>query len=406
METLTFALVALFILVFGTVSGKIARTVITAPMVFVAFGLLMGNVGFHVVDVDAESPFVHGIAELTLVLLLFTDAAHINLDHLRKDFGIPLRLLSIGLPLCILLGALAAIPLFPELGVWQAVVLAVILAPTDAALGQAVVQSTLVPERIRSALEVESGLNDGIALPFLVFFVCLAVGPEHNSGNWLVYTGKQLALGTLGGIAVGWSGAKVLAWGARTESISLPFQELFALGLSVFAFAGAELVGGNGFIAAFVGGLTLGNVNRNVCASLYEFAEAEGQLLTLLTFLFFGAAMLPEAIHSFSLHAVIYAVLSLTVVRMIAVAVATAGLKLKPAAVGFLGWNGPRGVASILYALLILEEEGLPAGQELFNLTMIVVALSVLAHGVTAWPGVKWFSKTKSAAALGGGKHP
>lgn len=402
METLTFALIALFILVYGAISGKIHKTILTGPMVFAGFGVLMGPLGLHVVEVDASSPLVHGIAEMTLVLLLFTDAAHINLNKLRKDFAIPFRLLAIGLPLCMVFGALVGWVLFPEFGLWQVVILAIILAPTDAALGQAVVNSPLAPERIRRSLEVESGLNDGIALPFLVFFVCLAVGPDHNSGNWLFYTGKQLALGALAGIAVGWAGARVLDWGSRTKAIDQAFVDLFALGLSVFAFALAELSGGNGFIAAFVGGLTLGNVNRAVCSGLYEFAEAEGQLLTLLTFLFFGAAMLPDSLGVMSPRVLLYAVASLTLVRMLAAAVALIGSKMQAATVAFVGWNGPRGVASILYALLVIEEKDLQGREQLFAVTMIVVALSIFAHGVTAWPGVKWYSKTAAAASESG----
>ena len=392
MENLSFALVAFFILAFGAVSGRLGRAIVTAPMLFVAFGIAMGGLGLDLVHIEVESPLVHGLAELTLVLLLFTDAAHIDFAKLRRDYAIPLRLLAIGLPLCIVLGAVAAVPIFPGLGIWEAVVLAIILAPTDAALGQAVVKSPLVPERIRRAIEVESGLNDGIALPFLVFFVCLAIGPEHDSGNWLFYSAKQLTLGPLVGIGVGWAGAKFLSWGIRTESISMPFRDLSAIGLSVFAFAAAELIGGNGFIAAFCGGLTLGNTNREVRDCLTEFAEAEGTLLTLLTFLFFGAAMLPEAIHHLSLEMVLYGAVSLTLVRLIPAWLVTSGLGVNARTKLFLGWFGPRGVASIIYALIILEEAGNLDRDLLFHITMITVLMSVALHGVTAWPGVKWLT--------------
>jgi len=396
MENLSFALVALFILAFGAISGKIARAIVTAPMLFVAFGIVMGGLGLDLVNIDIETPFVHGLAELTLVMVLFTDAAHIDLEKLRRDYAIPLRLLAIGLPLCIVLGSVAAMPIFPSLGIWEAVVLAIILAPTDAALGQVVIRSPMVPDRIRRTIEVESGLNDGIALPFLIFFVCLAIGIEHDSGNWLFYAGKQLLFGPLIGISVGWVGARFLKWGIRTESISVPFRDLSALGLAVFAFAAAELIGGNGFIAAFCGGLTLGNTNRDVRDCLSEFAEAEGTLLTLLTFLVFGADMLPEAIHAFSLDMVIYGAISLTLVRMLPAWLVTSGLGLNARSKLFLGWFGPRGVASIIYALIILEESGNLDRDQLFHITMITVLMSVVLHGVTAWPGVEWLNGGES----------
>lgn len=405
MNNLTFAIIAAFILAFGAVSNRLTRTVITAPMVFVAFGVLLGAKGLGLVSVATENTLVHFIAELTLIMVLFTDASRINLKQLLREHRIPMRLLSFGLPLTMVLGTLVGLLLFPAWSVWEALVLAIILAPTDAALGQVVVSSKLVPVRIRQALNVESGLNDGLALPVLLFFVCLAgatgAGHGESTDNWLRFALMQVTLGPLVGVAVGYAGARLVSWGERSGWMSKPFQELSALGLALLSFALAELVGGNGFIAAFCAGLALGNTSRHLCESLYEFAEAEGQLLTLLTFLIFGAIMVPPALHEVNGAVVLYALLSLTAVRMLPVSLALIGLKLKPATHLFVGWFGPRGIASILYGLLILEQVGLARREELFSITVLVVFGSVVVHGVSAWPAVNGYASRMKAAKDG-----
>ncbi len=394
MENLTFAVVALFILAFGAISGKISKTMITPPILFVAFGYLVGSGGLALVEVGAEHPLIHLIAEMTLVLVLFTDASQIDLVRLVKEHKIPLRLLAIGLPLTMVCGALAAIGVFPNLSIWEALVLAIILAPTDAALGQAVVSSELVPLKIRQALNVESGLNDGIALPILLFFTCLATAKTggHEDQNWLLLATAQVTLGPLVGLMTGYLGGKLVLWGKRSQWMNESFQDLSSLGLALFAFAAAEVIGGNGYLAAFCAGLVLGNTAKGICHCLYEFAEAEGQLLTLITFLFFGAVMLPGALHHLSWQMVVYALLSLTVVRLLPVLLSQLGLGLPPSTLLFVGWFGPRGIASILYGLLVLEEIGLGNREELFTITVITVLFSVFLHGFSAWPGVKWLA--------------
>ena len=375
MSTLGLAVVALFVVGFGLVSKRIQTTVVTAPMVFVLFGVAIGPGGFGLLDVALDSPAVRLLAELTLVLVLFTDAARIDLVRLRREHNIPVRLLGIGLPLTVLVGTLTGVALLSELTLWEALVLAVILAPTDAALGQAVVSSSRVPVRIRQALNVESGLNDGLALPFLLFRFALF----------------QVVLGPVVGAAVGYFGGRLVSWGGRREWMSDAFRDLAALGLALLAYAGAEVVGGNGFIAAFTAGLTLGNTARSLCSSLYEFAEAEGQLLMLLSFLVFGAVMVGPALDGLGLASVFYALSSLTLVRMVPVWLSLTGLGLEPATRAFLGWFGPRGIASILYGLLLLEGSQLDHQGAVFGVTMLTILLSVFLHGITAWPGVRWY---------------
>ncbi|CAM2070390.1 Cation:proton antiporter [Sulfidibacter corallicola] len=392
MEHLSFFAVALFILAFGAISRRIETTAITPPMLFVLFGYLIGPGALNLIHMEKDHHLIHLLAELTLVLVLFTDASRIDVTRLRKEHDIPVRMLALGLPMCMLFGALVALPLFPELDFWNAMVLAIVLAPTDAALGQAVVSSERVPIRIRQALNVESGLNDGFALPVLLFFLCLAMHVESgHDNNFLKLAFLQLTLGPIAGIAIGYLGGKLVDWGHHSGWMSHAFIGLSSLGLALLSFAGAELIGGNGFIAAFCAGAALGNTLREPCEALVEFGEAEGQLLTLLTFLFFGALMVPPALPHIDLQTVVYAVLSLTAIRMIPTMISLWGMKLRPATIGFLGWFGPRGVASIIYGLLLLEEAELQHRHMLFNVTVIVVLVSVIAHGLSAWPGVQWY---------------
>jgi NhaP-type Na+/H+ or K+/H+ antiporter len=250
-----------------------------------------------------------------------------------------------------------------------------------------------VPVRIRQALNVESGLNDGLALPALLFAVSLATMAGHatDGAHWLRFVALQLGLGPLVGAAVGYFGGRGVSWARRRGWMSDSFERLAALGLALLAWAGADLAGGNGFIAAFAAGLILGNTARAVCSCLYDFAEAEGQLLTLLSFAVFGGLMVGPALEALSPAVVLYAIASLTLVRLVPVALSLLGLGLEPQTLLFLGWFGPRGIASILYGLLILESAALEHQSVVFAVTVLTVLLSVFLHGATAWPGVRWY---------------
>jgi NhaP-type Na+/H+ or K+/H+ antiporter len=390
----TILVVALSVLAFGLISGRIERSIITAPMVFVVLGLLVGRWGLAIVPSEIETPLVDTLAAITLVLVLFTDASRIDLKLLRRQHSLPVRLLGVGLPLTVAMGMVGAYLLLSGITVWEAALLAAILAPTDAALGQAVVNSPKLPVRIRQALNVESGLNDGLALPVVLIFLSLAAGQQGKEvGEWLWFASLQVGLGPLAGILVGFVGGKLVMWGQRTGWMNHSFQDLSSLGLALLAYAAAELIGGNGFIAAFCAGLTLGNTARSICTCLYEFAEAEGQLLTLLVFMVFGAIMAPRALEHFSWLHLLYAVLSLTIIRMLPVVVSMLGRRLGWVTVFFLGWFGPRGIASILYVLLLLEESSVPGREVILSVVMTTVLLSVFAHGLTALPGTNWYAK-------------
>jgi len=391
-------IIAAGVLGFSFISGRIQKTVLTPPMIFMLFGLLFGPHGLGFISFNVEHGFIHILAELTLILVLFTDASRIDLRLLCRQHDFPLRLLLLGLPLTIVLGVIAAIFLFPQLNIWEAAVLAAILAPTDAALGQAVVSSKIVPIRIRQALNVESGLNDGMVLPLILIFISLGGVSAHLAtiSYWVKFTAMQVIFGPLVGIAVGYCGGKVIKILSNKGWMSHIFQELSALGLAILAYALAESIHGNGFISAFFAGLILGNYFRSLCTCLYEFAEAEGQLLTLLTFMIFGAVLLPTTLEHLNIHTITYAILSLTLIRMVPVALSLIGVHLRWVTIGFLGWFGPRGIASILFALLVLEKASIPGKQEILSIVALTVFGSVILHGVSAYPFSKWYGKRLS----------
>jgi len=389
------AIVALFILLFGFISKRIQKTAITSTMVFVLFGILLSKQALGIFHTDLDSSVIHVIAELTLILVLFTDASRIDLKQVISEHTIPIRLLGIGLPLTIIFGAIAASVVFNYLTFWEGALLAAILAPTDAALGQAVVSNPRVPVRIRQSLNIESGLNDGIALPVILILISIA-GIEDNdktTSYWIKFTASQVILGPIAGICIGYFGGKLIEWSSKKDWMSREFQDISALGLSLLAFSVAELIGGNGFIAAFTAGLTLGNTSKTVCACLYEFGEAEGQLLTLITFMIFGAFMVLPELSNINWQIILYGALSLTMIRMIPVALSLIGVGLKLPTMLFLGWFGPRGIASILFALLILEESGITNGNEIFSVIMVTVLFSVFTHGLTSVPLSNWYAR-------------
>lgn len=395
MDALSLAIIAGGLLMYSLISGRLQGTVITAPLVFIVFGFAIGTDGFDVADVDPGNSVIHFIAELTLILVLFTDAARIEIGSLRRDHSLPSRMLIIGLPLAIVAGTVVASQLFPQFSIWEAALLAALLAPTDAALGQSVISEKVVPVRIRQAINIESGLNDGIALPVVLLFAALAAmsADATPAGEWIRFALFQLIFGPLAGIVICYAGARSLDVAIERGWAGTAFQGIGILSLAVFTYVAAELIGGNGFIAAFVGGMVFGNSIRHTCTFLFEFMESEGQLLMLITFMVFGAALLPEGLAHLNAMTVLYAILSLTLIRMIPVAISLLGSGVRLPTQLFLGWFGPRGLASILFVLLILEGSEIAHKEQLLSITVTTVALSALLHGLTAAPIARRFGR-------------
>jgi len=370
---------------YGLFSHLAERSPITAPMFFLSVGLLVSPIGLGIFHVEVDTEMVQVIAEITLVMILFVDASMIDVKQLKQGSKIPIRLLGIGLPLTMLLGVLIAYPLFPEMEIWVILLMALILSPTDAALGQAVITSKKVPEKVRRWISVESGMNDGIALPPILF--CLAMlSVEGNGGGWGIYMLKQLILGPLIGGLVGWYGGLLVDKMSARRWMSPTFQRLVAFSLAILCYSSAELVHGNGFIAAFAGGLMLGTRTHAVRERIQEFGEAEGQQLALFVFLIFAMVMVPSAYPYWDLQAWIYAILSLTLIRMGPVILSLTGSGTDMATKFFVGWFGPRGIASVLYLLIVVGEIGVEGYERMLSVIVLTVMLSIFLHGISAVP--------------------
>jgi NhaP-type Na+/H+ or K+/H+ antiporter len=382
-----FVVLASVVFAFGLVSRRLEGTILTAPIVFVAAGMVLGPAAFGLVEFGLDDHTVLLVGEIALAIVLFTDAARINLSALRQNEGLPLRLLGIGMPLTIAIGTAAAALLLTNLSIWEAAIVGTVLAPTDAALGQAVVSNPRVPVRVRQALNVEAGLNDGLSVPFLALFLILAVEEERLSANlWIRFALEQVGLGVLVGIGVGLTGGWLVSQASRRAWMTESFQRLALLALALIAWALADQIGGNGFIAAFVGGLVVGPTVERVGERVIRFTEAEGQLLNLSVFFIFGVLVL-GAIQHLSWEVALYALLSLTLIRMLPVALSLYGTHLRGVSVLFAGWFGPRGLASIVLGLIVVEEAPLlPGRDEIEAVVALTVLLSVLLHGITAAP--------------------
>ena len=391
-----FIFAALLIFVYGLFSRLSEQSPISAAMVFVSVGIIAGPLGFDLLEVGLKAPAMHVIAEVTLVLVLFIDASTINLQSLVRQKGLPFRLLFIGLPLTMVLGVVLAVPLFRDMNLWTIALMAFILSPTDAALGQPVKTSSLVPDKIKEAINVESGLNDGIVLPLVLACIdalATTVAERADMQYWIGFTLKQFLFGPLVGALVGWLGGSLVDKASKRGWMNPTFQRLAAWSLAVLAYALAEKFHGNGFIAAFFGGLMLGVHTPAVRERIHEFGEAEGQQLALFVFLLFGLAAVPKAIPHWDFRAWAYAILSLTVIRMLPVAVSLKGTKLTRFSIAFIGWFGPRGIASVLYLIIVVSELGLDGYERMFSVIVLTVLLSVCLHGMTAVPLSRMYAK-------------
>ena len=387
----TLAAVAAVVLGYAAFSRRLDGTVVTPAIVFVGAGVVLGSDALGLIEVAPSGHVVKALAEATLGLVLFADASRIDLRALRREATVPARLLGIGLPLTIVAGALVAVALLGELTLLEAVVLAVVLAPTDAALGQAVVTEKRLPSRIRQGLNVESGLNDGICVPLLLIALAAAEveSSQETTGGAVQLVVEQIGYGVVGGVAGGAAAAAVLLTAGRRGWIDGAWLQVVPLAGAAASYGLALGLGGSGFIAAFVGGGVYGFLRRRFAGEIEQLLDELGGLLDAVTFLIFGAVLLLPAIETIDGTGVVYAVLSLTVIRMLPVAISMLGTGARWPTLGFLGWFGPRGLASIVFAAIVVEEADLPHTNVIVSTTLVAVALSVLAHGVSASPLVR-----------------
>lgn len=380
---------------YSLMSHRIESSMITAPMIFVAIGMLVSPEGFDIIPLGAENELILVFAEIALVLILFSDAARIDISTLKGNRNFPSRLLGIGLPLTIFLGAVIAILFFTDLSLPEAALIGVILAPTDAGLGQVIVNSPKVPARIRQALNVESGLNDGGAIPFFAFFLVLSTAEEAHipASQWVVFAFEQIGYGVLVGLIVGLAGAYLVNKAIDKGLMRGRFQWIGFLALAVISYVVAIAIGGSGFIAAFVGGFATTLTGRGVGDSIIEFTSTWGEVFSLVVFFVFGM-LAASLLSGITTAIIVYAVLSLTLIRILPVAVSLIKTGLKPNSILFMGWFGPRGLASIVLLLITLNEApDLPGLQTIAVAVTITVLISVFAHGISANPAISWYAK-------------
>ncbi len=395
-EHISILIIALVILGYGYYSKLLLRFNISGPMIFAAVGIFLSPLGIGSSAIKMNSELVQIVAEFALIIVLFSDASGLSLKNLRKEWSIPVRLLFVGLPITIVVAALMAKEIFPGETTLYLLMMAVILAPTDAALGKAVVTDKTVPEEIRSSINVESGLNDGIVFPILITVLAMIVsGHEQAQDNsWITYVAQQIILGALIGSAIGYMGGRLSTKVIEKDWMAESYHNLVPIALAILTYFLAEYSGGNGFIAAFFAGLFVGNYNEDLRQHVENFAESEGDLLILVSFLVFGAVFIPATIDFWNFNVFLYAILSLTVLRMIPVAISLIGTKFDLATVLFIGWFGPRGIASILYVLIVVNKIGSIKGHEtIYAVISLTVLLSIILHGLSAQPFARLYAK-------------
>jgi NhaP-type Na+/H+ or K+/H+ antiporter len=386
---------AVFILIYSTVAGALERTWISGAIIFTAFGILMGPVGLDLISFKADREAIRTLAELTLALVLFTDAAGADLGVLRKKQRLPIRLLLVGLPLTIALGWGVGALLFQNMTIFEVALLATMLAPTDAALGKAVVTNESVPNAVRQGLNVESGLNDGICVPILFVFLALATEKAGEGGPWqlaIKLVAEEIGIGLAVGVLLTGMACWLLKIAWRRKWLSEIWIQIPVVALAVACFAAAQFIGGSGFIAAFTGGLLFGAIAKQYREEFLRAAEGTGDIMALITWVIFGAAVVGQSLDNFSWFMVVYAILSLTIIRMMPVFLSLTGLKTNTEGKLFIGWFGPRGLASVVFAVIVVNAN-LPNGGALAMTVACTVLLSIIFHGVSANPWAAGFGE-------------
>ena len=399
------AVVSACVVVWGLVSARLERWDVSAPMAFVVLGVIVSHGPTSIIDFNLHSSTIRSLAEVTLALVLFADASRVNVRALRADVALPARLLGIGLPLTIGAGAGAAALLFGGSGLWVAAAIGAIVAPTDAALGASIMGDERVPSGVRRLINVESGLNDGIATPFVNLFIAGAVTSEAIAGTHLTGAVVELLGGAGLGIAVGAGGAVLLGLARRHGWSSPSVRPLAILALALFAYSTSVVAGTNGFIAAFVAGMAFGSLDHHDDTVRLRFTEEAGTLLSLLVWFIFGAVMLVPGLEDVGWRDLVFALLALTVLRMVPVSIALAGTGMDRATTAFIGWFGPRGLASVVFGLIAVDSLAPSESKVVLAAVTLTVALSVLLHGVSASPLAARYGAYATRLAPGRPEH-
>ncbi len=389
------AVVAATVLAYAAFSHRLDKAYVTAPMIFVTLGAVVADDGFGLVKIELDGALAQALFKTTLALLLFVEAASIDPKVIKREAGLISRLLGPGMLLAIAGGAAFALAFFDVVNIWEAAIIGAILAPTDAALGLAVVSNKRVPGRMRRGLVVESGLNDGLALPLALAFTAAALadlGVKSQGDAW-TFMLEQIGFGVAGGVILGLAAGALLRLAVARDWARAQWLRISPLAATLLAYAGAEAIDGNGFISAWVAGLVYGYALHSSASHVEAFGERLGAALTAVSFFVFGAALLAPSLSDLTWEMVAYGLISLAVVRPAAVAVAMLGSRMRWQTRAFLGWFGPRGIASIIIASIVVKDAGLADDSRIVLITSVTVGLSVYLHGLTAVPGARWYAR-------------
>ena len=383
----------LALLMYALLSRQLDRWWISMPAAMVLLGVIAGPVGLGLISVGVGSEVVKVTAELTLALMLFHDAVRIDLRALASYYSVPLRLLGIGLPVMIALGTVVAYLVLPQFGLIGAALIATMLAPTDAALGEAVVSDKRIPIHVRQGLNVESGLNDGLSVPIFLVLLGIAADPSAaESGALLHELVRQIGFGLLSGVVIGAGGGALFRLAGARHLMEPVWRRVAILTIAIGCFVGAAALGGSGFIGAFVGGVAFGLASQARAPADGALTAYLGSFFDAMSFFLLGAVVLPFVVDYVTWQIVLYAVLSLIAVRMVSVFVATFRSGAAAPTVVFMGWFGPRGLATLVFTVLLIDE-GIPNGAAIATAAAVGVVLSVFAHGVSAPPLVSAYAE-------------
>ncbi|WP_324171357.1 cation:proton antiporter [Sulfurimonas sp.] len=389
-------IITLVVLGYGYYSKFLLGLNISGPMVFTVIGVFLSPIGIDLVEINLDTHIITIVAEIALVIILFSDASSLKLSELKSEWSIPFRLLFIGLPLTIAFSTFIATIIFTDESIIYLFLMALLLAPTDAALGKAVVLDKRVPQKIRDSINIESGLNDGIVFPMLLGVIALVTLEKGISSdiNWFIYIAQQIIFGAGIGALVGYINALVSTKTMNKDRVESAYKNLIPVAIAVFAYYSAEYFGGNGFIAAFFAGIFLGNYNKKLRGNVENFVESESELLILISFMVFGLTFIPQNIEFMDFKVLLYSLLSLTVLRMIPVAISLIGAKLNLATVAFIGWFGPRGIASILYIFIVVDEViSIKTHETIYAVVTLTILLSIFLHGLSTRPLISLYSR-------------
>ena len=391
-------ILAIFAFLYSIVAGKTERSVFSGPVIFVFVGILMGPLVLGWFEGVAARNQLRMFADLTLVLILFSDAANVDLSVLRSRIAIPSRMLLVGLPGVIALGFILALVLFDTLTFFEAAILGTVLAATDAALGKSVISDTRLPSWVRVGLNSESGLNDGLCVPFLFIFIALelnAIALSEKPVEPLLVVVQEVGIGLAAGLGLALIGGILLRLSLKLGWVTEVWMQVTVPALALACFALAQELHGSGYIAAFCGGMLFGHLLDDKTHQFVVAAEGVGETLAMITWLLFGSAVIANVIGLVTWEVLAYAVLSLTVIRVLPIFLSLAGTGATVRDRLFLGWFGPRGLASIVFAIIVLDSE-LQGAPFIALVVIVTVVFSLVAHGFSARPMTAWLVGQKA----------